>query len=237
MVCSVSPDREVTLSELREYPIGAMVRGISATDGESSSRVDFLALLSLLGGAKLLALRDGMASYPERLAQDVEVELGAEVLAIETAAGGVSITSVDAQGIRSVRQAAGCVVAVEGEVAARIMPGLDSWRRCYLQQIINKPLLVVNIGLADRPAMDTTCVMVPASAESFITGVMLDHQKAPGASPRARDCSRLRCWTAGLVTIGIPRTPKSVPRCRPISHESFPGSSAPSSSPRYRDGT
>ena len=164
--------------ELQEFLIGALMRGISATNGADTSRVDFLALLTLLGGAKLLAFKDGMNSYAERIAQDKKVDLGANVNNIEDIGGGVTVKWTDASGTPRVERAAACIVATPGRVTAEMVPQLDDWRKGFLRRVNNNRLLVVNVGLSQRPPLDTTYILVPESTHPFVTGLMFDHYKA-----------------------------------------------------------
>ncbi|MUL65915.1 hypothetical protein BOO86_15675 [Mycobacterium sp. CBMA 234] len=180
-------------TQLREYLVGAIMRGIAATSGDTSSRVDFLALLTLLGGAKLLAFKDGMDSYAERIAQDKKVELGATVQSIEEDDAGVTVTWTDRAGMQRAERAAACIVATPGQVTAELVPQLDDWRSTFLRRVHNNPFMIVNVGLSHRPPLDATYVLVPASEHPFITGVMVDHNKDDGRVPANK----------GLLTLTI----------------------------------
>lgn len=179
--------------ELQEFLIGALMRGISATSGDSTSHVDLLALLRLLGGAKIRGFRDGMSSYAERIAADMKVECGAAVTAVESDDTGVTVHWADTTGNQRQERADACVVATPGVITAEIVAQLDDWRKGFLSRVHNNPLIVVNVGLCRRPAFDSTYILVPASVHPFITGVMLDHHKAPGRAPDGR----------GLLTVAL----------------------------------
>jgi protoporphyrinogen/coproporphyrinogen III oxidase len=174
-------------AELREYLVETIIRGIAATSGDTASRVDFLAILALLGGAKLMAFRDGMGSYAERLARDVKTEVGAEVGAVEADGDGVTVTWMDRGGAEHVDRAAACVVAIPAQETARILPGLDAWRRSFLGRVRNGQLLVLNVGLSQSPqGVKSTYILVPRSSHPFLTGIMLDDHKAPGRAPEGK---------------------------------------------------
>lgn len=179
--------------ELQEFLIGALMRGIAATSGDDSSRVDFLALLTLLGGAKILAFKDGMSSYPERLAQDKKVDLGAAVNLVEVVDGGVIVKWTDTGGTQRIERAAACVVATPGQVTAELVPQLDDWRKGFLRQVKNNPEMIISVGLSRRPTLQSTYVLVPKSEHPFVTGVMVDHHKAEGRAPGGK----------GLLTLAI----------------------------------
>lgn len=181
-------------SELREYLVETTIRGIAATSGDTASRGDFLAILALLRGAKLLAFRDGMGSYAERLARDVKTDVGAEVSCVESGRDEVTVTWTDRAGTKRVDRAAACVVATPAQTTARIVPGLDPWRRSYLGRVRNGQLLVLNVGLSQPlRGVTSTYILVPRPSHPFLTGIMLDHHKAPGRAPVGK----------GLLTLAV----------------------------------
>jgi protoporphyrinogen/coproporphyrinogen III oxidase len=180
--------------ELQEYLAETVVRGIAATSGDTASRSDFLAILALFSGAKLVSFRDGMGSYAERLARDVKTELGAEVNSVEDNGRGVTVAWTDPGGLEHVEHAAACVIATPGQTTARITPGLDEWRRSFLDRVRNGKLIILNVGLSRRPRhVKATYVLVPRASHPFLTGVMFDHHKAPGRAPADK----------GLLTVAV----------------------------------
>lgn len=187
--------------ELREYLLDTTLRGIFATSSETSPRVDFLAILALLKGATLVAFRDGMGSYAERLAQSIEVCRSAEALVVEPHGNRVSVVWRDAQGEHR-DEAAACVVAVPALVARRILPALDATRREFLQLVRHGKTFVLNIGLRrSPPGVSATYIQVPRSAHPFVTGIMLDHHKAPGRAPPGKgllSVAVLDAWCDGV---------------------------------------
>ncbi len=173
--------------ELQEYLAETVLRGIAATSGDTASRGDFLAILALFGGAKLVSFRDGMGSYTDRLARDVKTEVGAEVTSIEDTGSGVAVTWRDQGGVERVEEAAACVVATPGETTARILPGLDSWRRGFLERVRNGKLILLKVGLSRSPRdVKSTYLLVPRASHPFLTGIMFDHHKAPGRAPAGK---------------------------------------------------
>lgn len=171
-----------------------MVRGIAATSADTASRSDFLAILALFVGAKLVSFRDGMGSYADRLARDVKAELGAEVTSVEANGSDVTVTWTDPGGVEHIDHAAACVIATPGQTTARILPGLDGWRRSFLDRVRNGKLLILSVGLSRRPRdVKSTYVLVPRASHPFLTGIMFDHHKAPGRAPAGK----------GLLSIGV----------------------------------
>jgi len=181
-------------SELQEYLAETVMRGIAATSGDTASRADFLAIVALFGGAKLVSFRDGMNSYADRLARDVKTEVGAEVTSVEADGSGVTVTWTDQGGLEHVDHAAACVVATPGQTTARIVPGLDAWRRSFLDRVRNGKLFLLNVGLSRRPRdVKSTYLLVPRASHPFLTGIMFDHHKAPGRAPADK----------GLLTVAV----------------------------------
>lgn len=173
--------------ELQEYLAETVLRGIAATSGDTASRGDFLAILALFGGAKLVSFREGMGSYTDRLSRDVKTEVGAEVTSVEETGSDVTVTWRDQGGIEHVENAAACVVATPGETTTRILPGLDSWRRSFLGRVRNGKLILLKVGLSQSPrGVKSTYLLVPRASHPFLTGIMLDHHKAPGRAPAGK---------------------------------------------------
>lgn len=173
--------------ELREYLIDTTLRGIFATSSATSPRVDFLAILALLQGAKLVAFRGGMGAYAQHLAQDMDVQLGAEVLSVEEKNNRVAVIWRDHEGVEHVDEAAASIVAVPAAVARRILPGLDAWRREHLKRVRHGKAYVLTVALRQSPrGVNATYIQVPRAANPILTGIMLDHHKAPGRAPQGK---------------------------------------------------
>lgn len=183
--------------ELREYVTGATMRAIFAAEADQCSRVDFLGLIALFKGARLVAFRGGMGSFAERLGAGLDVELGAEALEVLERRDTVTVTWRAASGGERSGEFAGCVLAIAAQHAVRVRAGLDRWRAEYLGRVRNGRLLIANVALSVRPpGLDVTYLQVPRSAHPFLAGVAFDHHKAPGRTPAGK----------GLVTLtGINR--------------------------------
>jgi oxygen-dependent protoporphyrinogen oxidase len=172
--------------DMREILLDGTLRGIFATSAATSPRVDFLAILALLRGASLVAFEGGMGSCPAQLAEGLDVQLGAEVLSVEPAKGGVSLVWRNEDGEHRERAAA-CVIAVPAIAARRILPGMDPWRRQFLERVRHGRTFVLNIGLGRPPPnVASTYIQVPRVSHPFVTGIMLDHHKAPGRAPNGK---------------------------------------------------
>ncbi len=179
--------------ELADYLIDPAIRAIYATEGDSVSRVELLGMLALFGGAKLVAFREGMAYYADRLAAQLDVVTGARVLAVERTADGARVSWSDSNGAERSEEVAGCVVALPAQLAAGILPGLDEWRRAYLNAVRRGRLLIVTVALSEAPATDAMYTMIPRAEHPFLGGIVCDHLKAPGRAPEGK----------GLLTLAL----------------------------------
>lgn len=172
--------------ELRERLISGVLRGIFACDPHQVSRVELLGILGLFAGARLLAFRDGMQAYPDRLASRLDVVTGAEVLDVEQTPDGASVTWRDSDGEHT-EHARGCVVALPAQRAAEVRPDLDAWRAQWLRGVELGKVLTPNIALS-RPPRDlhAAYTMVPRREHAFLGGISLDHLKGPGRTPEGK---------------------------------------------------
>lgn len=126
-----------------------------------------------------------MGSYAEHLAKGLDITLGAEVLSVESHSDAVSVVWRDKQGEHR-QLAAACIIAVPARVAGKILPQLDPWRRQFLQLVRHGKAFVLNVALRRPPKVTSTYIQVPLSSHPFVTGIMLDHHKAPGRAPEGK---------------------------------------------------
>ena len=158
-------------TELQEYLTDTTMRGIFATSGDTASRVDFLAIITLFAGASLLGFRNGMASFPERLSQGLECVLHADVHEVEEGPDRVTVSWTDVDGRDHIDSAAACVVATPGEMTAKIVIAMNDWRRDFLTRVRNGHVIVANIALGPgrrrrRPTSRCLVVRTRSSPES-----------------------------------------------------------------------
>lgn len=179
--------------ELADYLVDPAIRAIYATEGDRVSRVEFLGMLSLFGGAKLVAFREGMAQYADRLAAQLTVVTGARVREVEPTPEGARVTRLDGEGEGVTEEVDGCVVALPAQLAARVLPRLDEWRRDYLNRVRRGRLAIVTVALSEAPATDAMYTMIPRSEHPFLGGIVCDHLKAPGRAPEGK----------GLLTLAL----------------------------------
>ena len=170
--------------ELREYIVGNMLRGMSATGPAGASRVEFLTHLNTLIGTKLVACRGGMGAYAQRLAAGIDVALGAWVEEVSQQGGGVRVVWRDRHGVENTEQVAACVIAGPTQTVLDVWPELDDWRREYLGRAPAKPMCTVNVGLPSPPkGINALYTLIPHSVHHGLSGIGFDHNKAPGRVP------------------------------------------------------
>jgi protoporphyrinogen/coproporphyrinogen III oxidase len=179
--------------ELSDYLISAAIRAIYAIEPEQVSRVEFLGIIALFAGARLVAFRKGMAYYADQLAAKLDITLGARVTAVEQRADGATVTWQDAEGERS-ESVAGCVVALPAQLAAGVRVDLDSWRAEYLGAVRRGKLITSNVALSKAPSgIRATYTMIPRAEHPFLGGLGCEHNKAPGRAPAGK----------GLLTLAL----------------------------------
>src|SRR5581483_9622551 len=153
-----------TNPEIGEYVIDAAIRSVLGTRADQVSVVEFFFSFTKVFGGQMLSFRRGMGSYPEMLASRFDdIELNAEVLAVEEHPSEVTLIWRDAYGIEHTEHAAGCVVAVPADHAAEIVTGLDAWRRQFLRRVDYTSTVSINAGLSSPPSgVPAFMVQVPS---------------------------------------------------------------------------
>jgi oxygen-dependent protoporphyrinogen oxidase len=180
-------NRRVT-PEIAEYVIDGAIRAILGTRARDVSMLEFFFSFSKVFGSTLWNFRNGMGSYPETLATRFDdLQLNAEVLSVEETADGVTVTWRDADGADHVESAAGCVIAVPADRAAAITPGLDTWRREFLNNVRYTTTVSINAGLSAPPKdVPGFVVQVPPSVDDDLMCVVMEHNKAPEHVPAGK---------------------------------------------------
>jgi oxygen-dependent protoporphyrinogen oxidase len=170
--------------EVRERLLSGVVRGVFAVEPDEVSRVEFLGILALFVGARLLAFRGGMAHYPDRLAERLDVVTRARALEVRQHTDGAEVTWRDAHGEHT-DHVAGVVVATPARTAAALRSDLDPWRAQWLGRVRLGNVITPNIAL-DRAPRDLRAAytMVPRREHPFLGGLGADHFKSPGRTPQ-----------------------------------------------------
>ena len=181
--------------EVRERLISAALRGIFAVEPDQVSRVEFLGILALFKGARLLAFRDGMAHYPDHLARRLDVVTGAEVVEVIQTADGAEVTWRTEGGERTER-VRGCIVALPAQIAASVRSDVDPWRARWLSGVRRGKVITPNIALGRAPAdLRAAYTMVPRVEHPFLGGIGCDHFKGPGRAPEGKGLLTLTLTT------------------------------------------
>jgi protoporphyrinogen/coproporphyrinogen III oxidase len=171
-------------AELDEYLLRTTMRSMFNADHAGLTRVDFLAIVSLFAGAKLVAFPDGLGYFPDTLIGRFDVTLGARAVAVDEAGERVKVTWRDQAGAEQVAEADGCVLAVPAAEAVRVHPALDPWRRDYMSRVRCGRSFTLNVALSLPPeGIRAVYVQIPPSSHPFLVGIGLDHNKAPGRVP------------------------------------------------------
>jgi protoporphyrinogen/coproporphyrinogen III oxidase len=173
--------------ELAEFVVDLVMRGMAGASAANSSRIEFLGLLYLLKGAKLVACQGGMGVYAEQLARDCQLKPKLRVHRVVNHGNTVEVLAQGDDGSNITTIADGCVVATPAPVTANIVSGLDEWRRGYLGSTPDKKSIIVNIALCAPPDdVQASYILLPRSVHPFICGICSDHHKAPGRVPEGK---------------------------------------------------
>jgi oxygen-dependent protoporphyrinogen oxidase len=177
--------------ELYDYLIEPVVRGGAGVPGDVISVVEFFFLTTKVLGSKLYAFRDGYSSFPERLARDLDVRLGAAVQEVVEGPDGVQVTWEDADGSH-VEHGSGAIVSSMGNLVPDIVPQLAPERADFLRRLNYTATMSINLALA-RPPQDLPAafIVVPRPVSEGLFAIIVEHNKAPGRAPAGK----------GLVTL------------------------------------
>jgi oxygen-dependent protoporphyrinogen oxidase len=173
--------------EILEYLVDPTVRALIGPSPAEVSVVDLLYTFEKFIGARFIAFRGGIQSFPEMLSRRFELRLQAKVGSIEEHGEGVDVTWADPNGNERTDSFAGCVVAVPAPVAAQLLPGLDPWRANLLRGIQYTKQVNPSFALSRPPAnMPATVIEVPRSVHPGIMVILVEHNKAPGRVPEGK---------------------------------------------------
>jgi oxygen-dependent protoporphyrinogen oxidase len=177
--------------ELYDYLIEPVVRGGAGVPGDVISVVEFFFLTTKVLGSKLYAFRDGYSSFPERLARDLDVRLGAAVQEVVESADGVRVTWDDADGSH-VEHGSGAIVSSMGNLVPDIVPQLAPERADFLRRLNYTATMSINLALTHPPkGLRAAFIVVPRPVSEGLFAIIVEHNKAPGRAPAGK----------GLVTL------------------------------------
>ncbi|GAA1964451.1 protoporphyrinogen/coproporphyrinogen oxidase [Kitasatospora viridis] len=147
-------------------------------------------------GSRWLTYRDGMDALARALANRVQVTLDCPLAEAVEGPDRAVLRFTDGR-VLTARQA---VLALPAPQIRRLRPDLPEEERPYLAAATYTPMLKVAC-LLDRPLPSPVAgygVIVPATESRLVSGVIIDHLKAPGRAPTGRGLVSLLVAPAAL---------------------------------------
>jgi len=172
--------------ELMEYVVDPAVRALVGKSADEVSSIEFFYALRMFIGTRFLAFRQGMATYPDRLAGLFDVELQARVVQVEQLGDEVQVIWQGARGVEHVERLAGCVVAVPGTAVAPMVPGLDAKRAEFLRQLSYTKMVNLSVGLSRPPTVPIAYIYVTRAVHPGLDGLLQEHVKLSGRAPAGK---------------------------------------------------
>lgn len=171
--------------ELTDVLIDPCVRSFVNCPSSEVSAADLLYVFgSFLGCRQYVAFRNGMSSYPERIAPYCDVHLNAEVLAATERGDCVDLNWRDADGVEHADSFAGVVIATDARHAASIHQGLDDWRREFLASNVRYTWsAVAHVALDHRPPVESCFIFPAAKQHPDLLIISLEHNRTSWQTP------------------------------------------------------
>jgi oxygen-dependent protoporphyrinogen oxidase len=173
--------------EVYDYVVDTTLRGLLGASGSVCSVVDFFfAVNNILGGA-LHVFEGGSQTYTDALAAELDVRCGATVEEVQETGTGAEVSWRDTAGIEHREQVDGVVIAVPGSLAGQLYRQLHPVCADYLSGLRYLDSVNCHIALSRAPAdVPATILQVPSPVHNGLSGIILDHNKAPGRAPRGK---------------------------------------------------
>jgi oxygen-dependent protoporphyrinogen oxidase len=122
----------------------------------------------------------------EKLAEPLDVRLGATVREVIERPGGVEISWTDAEGDHT-ETGSGAIVSSMGNEVPDLLPQLEPERAAFLRNLRYTSCINVNIGLSREPAnMPASFVVFPRPSSDALFAIIAEHNKAPGRAPAGK---------------------------------------------------
>ena len=174
-------------AELLEYVVNPACRGLFLSSPEQVSAVDLLFTLRNILGGGFFSSRTGVDFLPKGLAAQLDVRLDTRVMAVRPTADGVELIHQTQGASQETSLVAGCVIALPAPQLLEVYPQLDSTRAQIAQRIEYTDAIGVHLGLTRQPGNEPAAlIQVPEREQAWLTGVVLDHNKAPGRAPAGK---------------------------------------------------
>ena len=172
--------------EVFDYLIDPTVRGGAGVPGDVISVVEFFFLWQKVLGSRLYAFRDGYSSFPQRLADDLDVRLGCTVGEIIEKDGAVEVSWDGPDGGRT-EVGSGAIVSSMGNIVPDIVPGLTPERAAFLRNLNYTSTMSVNLALSSPPPNQPAgFIVVPRPVSEGLFALIMEHNKAPGRAPAGK---------------------------------------------------
>lgn len=169
--------------ELLDYIVNPACRGLFLSSPEQVSAVDLLFTLRNILGGGFFSSETGVDFLPRGLAAKLDVRLNTVVKSVRQRAAGVEVISSRPGESEKPEHVAGCIIALPAPQMLQVHPELDDLRRGIAGRIEYASAIGVHFGLAHRPDEPAVLIQVPQRSHPDLSGIVLDHNKAPGRAP------------------------------------------------------
>ncbi len=170
-------------SEIREYVVEPLIRGLFASNADRVSKVDFFFSAVRFMGGGLIGFDGGIDFLCRAVAERVEVRTGARVVAVERTGRDAAVSWREASGERT-ETVAGVVLAVPGTRVSGLYPQLDTGQRKILDEEFDfSTCFVAHFALDRRPELDAHVVPVPRVEHPELCVITVPHNMYPDAAP------------------------------------------------------
>jgi oxygen-dependent protoporphyrinogen oxidase len=189
--------------EIYDYVVDTTLRGLLGTSGSVSSTIDFFFAVTKILGGTLHVFEGGSQTYTDAIASRLDVCCGADVHEVRDTGSGAEVTWRDGGGNDHVEQVDACVVAVPGSQVGPLFPQLDPVCVDYLSSLHYTDSVNCHIAMHTAPAgVPATILQVPRTIHNGLSGIILDHNKAPGRAPEGKGLLSTYStaeWSAQLI--------------------------------------
>lgn len=175
-------------TEIFDYLIEPTCASMTLNAAEDNSAASFLFFLRrVLATRALFNSPAGIDFLPRGLARHAgDVRLETTALAVEPAAGGVTVTWQPADGPEQAADAAACVIALPARQAAALYRGWTPQQREFLASVRYGACVNVCVALSRPPAEPACFLLTPRVEQPDLGAVVLEHTTAPGRAPAGR---------------------------------------------------
>lgn len=169
--------------ELGDYFCDPLVRVMTLANSDRISKVEFFSgIVNVLNGS-ICSMRGGQQRFANVLADNGQVEYGAEVTSIAEGAGQVTVSWENASGSRQ-EYADACVVACPLDAAWTICPQYRSLLGPLKARLRYTKVISVAIGASVSVSTDSFMVLVPNREQKSIATLFLEHNKSLDRAPQ-----------------------------------------------------